>query len=249
MQKPSFAPVKTIAPILCALAMVACGPPEPGHASVGPIHGPFVVSDFFTPSGLMGDGQYPGRGSVGVNHNCRQPRPAGAQGDCYHFLYTPGDVHWAGSYWVYPSNNWGTVPGIDVIGPRDLGPDDMGHPLTGYTRVRFSAAVDALANPMQFTFFAGGINGDAAKPPQPYSDKGCLIYPADPSKPDSMRSVFCSLFSVTDSKDLAGDWTEYTLDLTQWGVSSVIGGFGWSLNDTANSNQQVSIYFDNIVWE
>ena len=44
MQMPSFSLVKTVAPILCALAMVACGPPDEANRAVtGPVHGPFIV--------------------------------------------------------------------------------------------------------------------------------------------------------------------------------------------------------------
>src|SRR5690348_8966984 len=97
----SISPVKLATAILLSSVVVACGPPdEADRAKAGPIKGPFVVSNFFTPSGFMGDGAIPGRLTVGINKNCKLPRPPGAQGDCYHYLYKVGDVRWAGSYWV-----------------------------------------------------------------------------------------------------------------------------------------------------
>ena len=261
MQMPSFSRILTSSALLCSLAVVACGPPdEASRAHSGPIVGPFVVSDYFTPSGLMGDGEKPGAMTVGINKNCRTPRPPGAQGDCYHFLYKVGDVHWAGAYWVYPSNSWGTYPGRDVIPPRDLGPDSKGNELYGYTRVRFWAAVDKMPVDPKFSYFVGGIDGRKANPQQPYFDKGCLIYPADTTtSPPTERVVFCedekgvpNAFAnapMTTIPPLTGDWQQYSMPMDTWGLTSIIGGFGFSINDTENPGQTLSIFIDDIVWE
>lgn len=195
----------------------------------------------------MGDGETPGLVTVEVNKNCR-PRPIGAQGDCYHFIYRVGDIRWAGAYWVYPSNNWGTVPGRDLIGPQNLGPDAQGVPLNGYSKVRFSAAIDALPVSPQFSFFAGGINGAAAKPPQPYSDNGTVVVPEDPST-GAARQLFELPFAPVNGGKLEAAWTQYELPIQGWGVRSVIGAFGFSVNDTENPGQTISVYVDDIVWE
>jgi hypothetical protein len=254
MQMPTFSFKKVVSALLCSLAVVACGPPdEADRVKSGPIVGSFVVSDYFTPSGLMGDGEIPGRVTVGINKNCRSPRPAGAQGDCYHFLYQPVDVHWAGAYWVFPSNSWGTVPGRSVNPPLDLGADGKGGELHGYTQVKFWAAVDPMPVAPNFQYFVGGIDGRAAKPPQPYYDKGCLIFAADTTTvPPTERSVFCDAFRNAPQNTispLTGQWQQYVLPMNTWGLESIIGAFGFAINDTENPGQTLSIYFDDIVWE
>jgi hypothetical protein len=246
----SFSPARIAAALCLALPLVACGPSdESDRAKSGPIVGPFVVSNFFTPSGFMGDGAVPGRLTVGINENCKQPRPPGAQGDCYHFLYKVGDVHWAGAYWVYPSNSWGTVPGRKLVPPVDLGPNPDGSgEMRGYHRVRFWGAMDPLPNPVFVQFYAGGIDGRKANPPQPYFDHGCQLFPGSPPTcKDGAGAPYP--FTPTDGGDFTGEWKQYTLDLSMWSLDEVIGGFGWSSNDTKNPNQTQSIYIDDIVWE
>ncbi len=231
--------------------MVACGPPdEASRTKAGPLDGPFVVSDHFTPSGFMGDGAIPGRLTVGINQNCKKPRPAGAQGDCYHFLYKVGDVKWAGAYWVYPSNSWGTVPGRNVVGPNDLGPNPDGSgEMRGYHYVRFYAAIDPLPMPPFVQFYAGGIDGRKATPPQPYFDNGCQVFPA-PAMPickDVNGAPYP--FAPTDGDNFTPEWKQYKIDISKWSITSVIGAFGWASNDTSNPGVTQSIYFDDIVWE
>jgi hypothetical protein len=197
----SLSPARIAVALLLALPLVACGPSdEADRAVAGPIKGPFLVSNFFTPSGLMGDGATPGRVWVDINDHCK-PRPAGAQGDCYRFTYIPGDVHWAGAYWVYPANNWGTTRGRPVIGPVDKGVPNPDNPaagnLRGYThaRAKFSMCKpeagldycpcgedDKLKCPVlpaenQMHFWVGRLDGRTATPPQPYYDEGCAVYP------------------------------------------------------------------------
>ena len=83
---------------------------DPGEQ--GPIdYASFAVSDFFTPSGHMGDGQEPGHLAMSANEGCLAS-PSGARGNCYRFTYTPpGDKLWAGVFWAFPANNWGAEPG------------------------------------------------------------------------------------------------------------------------------------------
>ncbi len=99
----------------CALSSLACGPEGQGSDIVhlGPIdRASFAVSDFFTPSGHMGDGQEPGHIVMSVNEECRTPFPPNARGKCYRFVYgPPGDALWAGVFWAFPANNWGSEPG------------------------------------------------------------------------------------------------------------------------------------------
>jgi hypothetical protein len=259
---PPISLQKAAPALFLSLALLGCGPPdEASRAKGGPVIGSFIVSKHFTPSGFMGDGAIPNRLTVGINKNCKTPRPPGAQGDCYHFLYKVGDVKWAGAYWVYPSNSWGTVPGRNVVPPNPLTLKDMnnvdtgmpaldpsGKQLRGYTRVRFYAAMDYMPTMPFVQFYAGGIDGRKAKPPQPYFDYGCQLFPGMQPFCVDTNGVL-NAFAPTDGSSFTTEWKQYSIDLSQWGLYSVIGAFGWSSNDTANPGMTQSIYFDDIVWE
>jgi hypothetical protein len=275
MQMPSFPRVKTVTAILCALAlsMVACGPPdEASRAVAGPVVGPFVVSNFFVPSGLMGEGSIPDQLTVDINTNCR-PRPAGAQGDCYRFTWHVNNTFkWAGAYWVYPANSWGTVPGRELVGRIDYGPDPKGGAeLTGYQHVRFSAAIEdasdptnphkPLMKPVGLSFFAGGIDGGMAMPiKRPYSDHWCSFFPPDPGMPQSPPSCDVTNDFPIAQEDVGFDWSTHLLVMDGSDPNKlngikyalhgpIIGGFGWSMNNDANMVSTVVLYIDGIVWE
>src|SRR5262245_38572430 len=87
------------------------------------------------------------------------PRPSGARGNCYRFVYRPpGDaesVGWAGVYWQSPANNWG---------------QDRPQPvLSNARRVSFAAAGDVAG--MDLTILVGGLRGsDPDGAPLPYGD-------------------------------------------------------------------------------
>jgi hypothetical protein len=55
--------------------------------------------------------------------------------------YTPDELGWAGVYWQYPENNWGTLP--------------EGYDLCGYAQLRFLAKSDQPGSKVKF--FVGGI--------------------------------------------------------------------------------------------
>jgi hypothetical protein len=81
--------------------------------SPDPIEPPFAVSDYFVPSGFMGDGSLTIKPKpLELFYDGCRPRPANARGNCYRFAYRPvpldeGGVGWAGVYWQSPANNWG----------------------------------------------------------------------------------------------------------------------------------------------
>jgi hypothetical protein len=116
--------------------VVACGDPE--LTDLGPIElSTFAVSDFFTPSGHMGDGETPGHLKMEVNENCRVSDTE--YGNCYRFTYgPPSNRLWAGVFWVSPANNWGSEPG------RSFYPwvfdKKKGVIRQRYNRIRFTAA-------------------------------------------------------------------------------------------------------------
>ncbi|HEY0713360.1 MAG TPA: hypothetical protein VGF45_11850, partial [Polyangia bacterium] len=134
----------------------ACGPSDPKDRiyHLGPIEGTFAVSDFFTPSGHMGDGQNLGFLHADAQLRCK-PRPEGAAGYCYNFTYLKrGEFKWAGVYWVYPANNWGSREGIRIKNS------------SSFKQVRFKAAASV---PVRLQFFYGGITG--ASGALPYMDQ------------------------------------------------------------------------------
>jgi hypothetical protein len=281
----SLSPARLVAASLLAITLAGCGPSdEADRAKAGPIVGPFVVSQFFTPSGLMGDGAVPGRLTVDINKNCKVPRPPGAQGDCYRFLYKPSTVKWAGAFWVTPANNWGTAEGREMVGPVDMGVADPSKPgspnLRGYTRVRLSMALEVYpaknCDPAGTStelppcypkeqivrFWAGRLDGRQSKPPQPYYDRGCLVFPgSDPTCVDDSLKVPAPYafapaeesgrFAVVadDTTRLEPNWKNFTIDLSTWSVESLIGAFGFASNTDANPQFTQIIYFDDIVWE
>ena len=115
--------------LLLASVSVGCGPTDLAEnvENAGPIAGPFAVSRFFAASGFMGDGMLSGYLTADVDEHCKA-RPSDARGNCYRFVYRPGEEKWAGVYWQHPANNWGSQPGRSVA--------------TSFERVRFFVAAE-----------------------------------------------------------------------------------------------------------
>lgn len=137
---------------LLALGAAGCLP-SIADLDSGPLTETFAVSDYFTPSGFMGDGQYFGKLVVSTNQNCK-PRPNGARGNCYAFTYYPNQIDenpWAGVFWVFPANSWGSTYGHAI---------DM----SKFKQVSFYAAIDGPTpytnggNPERFNAIIGGID-------------------------------------------------------------------------------------------
>lgn len=117
---------------------------------------PFVVDEYFAPSGYMGDGEVAGNITMTPTTpedttSCNGDRAhAGALGSCHRVDYVPAAQNWGGIYWQYPPNNWGEMPGLAVE--------------SGATKVTFYAK--GAAGNESLLFIAGGIDGDS----QPYHD-------------------------------------------------------------------------------
>jgi len=240
---PSRSRSTALSALLCSLAAIACGPPDEGSRVLnpGPVKGPFYVSDFFTPSGDMGDGEFAGNLITTFNTACKA-RPPNAGGDCYRFDYYVSSEKWAGVYWVFPSNSWGAYPGRSIIGPVDLGNGQH-----SYNSVTFSAAVDQAtldANPggLFVNFIAGGIDGSQASPPQPYADQSCTGGPST-----------CVPFKAEQGTTLDTDWQKISIDISNTPLTAVIGAFAWvsSYPPTAvpGMTPPQTIFIDDIVWE
>jgi len=146
--------------VVVSLAFAGCTPVEPagvldasgggGESGGAALALPVTISDYFAPSGYMGDGATSPTAIVVQTMPCKQPRPPEAVGDCYHVTYKPGSAAWAGVYWQYPENNWGAIPGKQVE--------------AGATKVTFYAAGAMGGEVIQF--IAGGENDKAL----PYRD-------------------------------------------------------------------------------
>ncbi len=169
--------------------------------SSDPVQAPFLVSDYFVPSGYMGDGSVLGRtpAPIEVSYSDCAPRPAGARGNCYRFVYTPVPTSeegkgWAGVYWQGPANNWGQEP------PQSVTPNA--------TRVAFYAATETDGDAV--SFLVGGLNAtDPDGAPLPYVDK----------------------LSATQGEILTTGMTRYEIPLpSSASYDAVVGAFGWSIS-------------------
>jgi hypothetical protein len=133
--------------------------PSISDLNSGPLNETFAVSDFFSPSGYMGDGEFFGKLQGTPNEGCK-PNASQHRGNCYAFTYLPNDLGcssfpcvdpWAGVFWVFPSNSWGSTIGhaIDV---------------SKFKQVSFWAAIDGPTpytvdgNPVPLKGLAGGIS-------------------------------------------------------------------------------------------
>ena len=139
---------------LAAAALTAAGClPSIADLDTGPLNSTFAVSDFFSPSGYMGDGEFFGNMIGTTNEGCK-PNNSMHRGNCYSFTYYPNNMDvdpWAGVFWVFPSNSWGSTSGhaIDI---------------SRFQQISFWAAVDGPSpytvggNPVPFVGQAGGID-------------------------------------------------------------------------------------------
>jgi hypothetical protein len=156
----------------CLSLLLALGPlasgclPSIADLGEGPLTETFAVSDYFAPSGYMGDGQYLGKLTGTPNAGCR-PRAGKARGNCYAFTYLPNDNDtdaWAGVFWVFPSNSWGSTRGRAIDSAK-------------FKQISFWAAIDGPTpfldngSPVPFQGQAGGID-----PKGGYADKGGVDY-------------------------------------------------------------------------
>jgi hypothetical protein len=122
---------------------------------------PFYVSNEFIPSGYMNDPTGITLSS-GANGGASCPNRAPSQGgDCYVITWKSTGKPWAGVYWQYPANNWGTEPGL-AIDP-------------GATQVSFYAK-GAVGGEV-VTFKTGGINDPLATATGNYGDSFAVTGP------------------------------------------------------------------------
>ena len=81
------------------------------------IKAPFEVSNYFYPSGWMGDGE---EGEKYIQLNDQWREDCHSAPTCVRITYRPNKKGWAGIYWQYPDGNWGDSPGRRIKGARRL---------------------------------------------------------------------------------------------------------------------------------
>lgn len=200
------------------------------------------MSAQFSPSGHMGDGKTAGYIFTDINENCR-PRPPGAGGDCYRFTYRPrlddGKLLWAGVFWAFPANNWGTRPGRTLLKP--------------YTKVRFYAAAEPRFDPLI----------SAQTPNLPPNLEPPITFTVGLMRPSGLP--FEDQWQMSTTVNLTPTMTPYEIDFFGQAAGvpgfdpdpdnptlQIIGAFAWVTNYTAGVTTETDptiLYLDDIVWE
>ncbi|MBS2024963.1 MAG: hypothetical protein JST92_21400 [Deltaproteobacteria bacterium] len=90
---------------LAIAALVSCGDGAGSGTTTATL--PLAIDDYFAASGYFGDGATPG--AISDSPGCTQ-RAGSHRGVCHLFTWTPitPATSFAGVYWQYPANNWGT---------------------------------------------------------------------------------------------------------------------------------------------
>jgi hypothetical protein len=213
---------------LVALTLVPTGClPSISDLDNGPLNQTFAVSDVYTPSGYMGDGEFFGKLTGKTNDGCKEPRPAGHRGNCYVFTYYPNDVNqdpWAGVYWVFPANNWG---------------DTYGHAIdTGkFQQIRFYAAYDG-PNPYTFNNSPQFLNGLAGN----INPNGNFSPPPDmPNAPgiDHVDALAASTAAKMGT-EVTGDFKQFHIPLTDFAKGQLcwFPGAAFAPNCATETNAQ-----------
>jgi hypothetical protein len=151
--------------------------------------------------------------SSGANGGATCPdRAPTSGGDCYVISWASTGPAWAGVYWQYPSNNWGTEPGLTIA--------------SGATSVTFYAK--GAVGGETVTFKAGGINNPLSSSVGAYGDTFTVSSPTEvltttwqqytislqgSSYEGGVLGGFCWVANETDAGN--GNITFYVDDL-QW---------------------------------
>jgi hypothetical protein len=212
---------------LC-LVLGATGCLPNGVADSGPLTETFAVSDYYSPSGFMGDGANFRHLYADIGQNCA-PRPPNAQGQCFTFTYyvdtSPTAFKWAGVFWVFPGNNWGTRPGhaIDT---------------TKFHSIHFSMAVDYPPEPPDVV--AMGISPEQPKATYGIQNNGFA----------NADAISGSLFPTVGST-MKEFWIPFPDINPVTTNDSLIGAFGWAIAfpGYADPNIPLVVHVDDIVWD
>lgn len=204
------------ASVCLALALSGCGPVDGRDdiVELGPItRVPFAVSDFFTPSGHMGDGAKAGFITMNVGNDACKTRTGGERGKCYDFDYRPGSNLWAGAYWVFPSNNWGTRNGRRFKPWRYEVVNGVGTLTQRYNQVQFRTA--ASQNTFQINLTGTDSTGKV------YTLRNAVFDVDGPSPQTVNGNLYISTMPGSHAT-LAAEPGEYTITLQDgWSLESM----------------------------
>jgi hypothetical protein len=212
-------------PLALALVAAGCLPTIDGLDS-GPLNETFAVSDYYTPSGFMGDGANFRHLYLDVGQNCA-PRQGEARGNCFTFTYykdtDPSAPHWAGAFFGYPANNWGTRPGhaIDT---------------TKFHSIHYWASIEYPPIP---------DDPNSLGPPLPKGTYGIV----------NNNKTYADAATGAIFPPMTSTMKEYWIPFPEgWPVQdneSLIGAFGWSIAFPSNSDPSIPIvlHLDDIVWD
>jgi len=196
--------------------------PGPSQADANALRLPFLVDDYFVPSGCFGDANCLGN-VIDINSRaCPSPGRPAVQSVCRRYRYSPlpiGAPGYLGFVGILfqdmtetENQEIGRVPG------RRVEP--------GGRRVVFWAAV--AQGSAQVLFRAGGANNWEGKtdPALPYRDE----------------------FAVSTSFTVTTEFQQVELDLSEVNYGEVVSPFGWSI-DSAGNFDSIDLYIDDLRWE
>ena len=204
-----------------ALGVLACSSEEEKPKTPD---GPFAVSEYFAPSGAMGDAETLGNLVIYDQLECKD-RPSGAVGNCYAFDYNAGPLLWGGLYWQYPDNNWGAAKGLPVHGDK-------------FTKVTFQAAVKEGTELLKFVI--GGIG-------VPRAPEEAAMYPHN----DQMKAE--QEFTVTTTWQTFEIPVPMQAKDNVTPITELLGAFAWYANYPTDTNYTTAppktIYIDDLAYE
>jgi hypothetical protein len=193
----------------------------------------------------MGDGATTGNLVINSDSGCKT-RPAGARGHCYSFQYvasapytTPvthsnGVCNWAGLFFQYPGNNWGTDEGLPV-------------PTGKLTKLTVQVAVASGSD--LFTFQAGGIGVPPSPDGAPAAPPSTACPPAEIPPPIHYDDISSTVMLMVGT-----DWQKIEIPIMsrQPGVpvpatTHLIGAFSWGIS--ASPGLPKTVYVDDIAYE
>ncbi len=237
--------------LLFPLTIAACLP-SLNDPDYGPLNETFAVSDFFSPSGFMGDGAKQGFLSVDFREEfCKQPRPTGARGRCYSFTYYmdgSSNMMWGGVYWVYPTNSWGARPGYMLDSAR-------------FKQVSFYAAVEMPTPSTKsgggdcfFNGIAGGIDAKGFYGPTEHDDKirAQEVYQVGTDIGPDYKQFHVSLANQPAAAELVGAFA-WSIDFPSDSCTCTVAGAlpleCTSMGGVLSCPKPVKIYLDDVVWD
>ncbi|MEN6314994.1 MAG: hypothetical protein ABFD25_12190 [Clostridiaceae bacterium] len=145
---------------------------------------------------------------------------------CIQASYTCGiSPNWGGWYFMN-----GQLQGSERIPSLNWGnTPNAGIDLTGATELTFWAKGAVGGESVEFFCAGVGRNSNTGEPTNPY--------------PDSSPKISLGYVTLNDY------WTPYSIPLTGYDLSYVLGGFGWVTNDARNCNQDITFYIDDIQFD